>query len=56
MTVRARATLLDTDGRRYLFSVEAWDDQDRLAEGRHERVVVADLQGFLARAMKKGQG
>ena len=56
MTVRARATLLDTDGRRYLFSVEAWDDKDKIAEGRHERFVVADLQGFLARAMKKGQG
>jgi predicted thioesterase len=55
MTVRARATLLDTDGRRYLFSVEAWDDKDKIAEGRHERFVVVDLQGFLARAMKKGQ-
>lgn len=56
MTVRARATLLDTDGRRYLFSVEAWDDKDKIAEGRHERFVVADLQAFLARAMKKGGG
>lgn len=54
MTVRARATLLETDGRRYLFSVEAWDAQDKIAEGRHERFIVPDLQKFLARAMRKG--
>jgi fluoroacetyl-CoA thioesterase len=53
MTVRATATLLETDGRRYLFSVEAWDDREKIAEGRHERFVVPDLQKFLARAMKK---
>jgi fluoroacetyl-CoA thioesterase len=55
MTVRARATLLETDGRRYLFSVEAWDDREKVAEGRHERFVVPDLPKFLARALKKGQ-
>ena len=52
-TVRARATLLETDGRRYLFAVEAWDDREKIAEGRHERFLVADLQKFLARVMKK---
>ena len=56
MTVRARATLLETDGRRYLFRVEAWDEREKIAEGRHERFVVPDLQKFLARAMKKGEG
>ncbi|MBI1845549.1 MAG: thioesterase family protein [Candidatus Rokubacteria bacterium] len=55
MTVRARATLLETDGRRFLFAVEAWDDEEKVAEGRHERFVVPDMQKFLARAMKKGQ-
>ena len=34
MTVRARATPLETDGKRYLFSVEAWDEKDKIAEGR----------------------
>jgi fluoroacetyl-CoA thioesterase len=56
MTVRARATLLETDGRRFLFSVEAWDTRDKVAEGRHERAVVSDLAKFLERTMKKGQG
>lgn len=53
MVVRARATLLETDGRRYLFAVEAWDDRDRVAEGRHERFVVKDMAAFLARAAGK---
>jgi predicted thioesterase len=56
MTVRAKATLLETDGKRFLFAVEAWDDTEKIAEGRHERFVIADLSKFLDRAMKKGQG
>ncbi|MBI4636472.1 MAG: thioesterase family protein [Candidatus Rokubacteria bacterium] len=55
MKVRATATLLETDGKRYLFAVEAWDEKEKIAEGRHERFVVPDLQKFLARAMKKGE-
>jgi fluoroacetyl-CoA thioesterase len=55
MTVRAKATLLETDGRRYLFTFEAWDDKEKIAEGRHERFLVADLQKFLARTMKKAE-
>jgi fluoroacetyl-CoA thioesterase len=56
MTVRARATLLQTDGKRFLFQVEAWDDKDKVAEGRHERALVPDLVKFLDRVMKKGAG
>jgi predicted thioesterase len=55
MTVRAKATLLETDGKRFLFAVEAWDDKEKIAEGRHERVVLPDLAKFLSRVMKKGQ-
>ena len=54
MTVRARATLLETDGKRFLFAVEAWDDKEKIAEGRHERFVLTDLAKFLSRTMKKG--
>jgi predicted thioesterase len=53
MTVRARATLTETDGRRYLFSVEVWDEKEKVAEAKHERFVVNDLAKFLERAMKK---
>jgi fluoroacetyl-CoA thioesterase len=53
MTVRAKATLLEQDGKRYLFAVEAWDQKDKIAEGRHERFLVPDIEKFLARAMRK---
>jgi fluoroacetyl-CoA thioesterase len=55
MRVRARATLLQVEGRRYLFAVEAWDDKEKISEGRHERFIVSDLQSFVDRAMSKGQ-
>jgi predicted thioesterase len=48
--------LLETDGRRCLFDVEAWDEVEKIAEGRHERYVVADLARFLARASAKRRG
>jgi predicted thioesterase len=56
MQVRAKATLVETDGRRFLFSVDVWDAKEKVAEGRHERHVIPDLQRFLARVMRKGQG
>jgi len=55
MTVRAKATLLETDGKRFLFAVEAWDDTEKVADGRHERYLVADIQKFMNRAMRKGR-
>ena len=55
MTVRAKAVLRETDGRRCLFDVEAWDEVEKIAEGRHERYVVADLARFLARANAKSR-
>ena len=56
MKVRARATLRETDNRRFLFAVEAWDDREKVAEGRHERVVVSNMATFLERATKKTGG
>src|SRR5215470_8472930 len=53
LKVRAKATLLESDGKRFLFSIEAWDDKEKIAEGRHERFFVPDMEKFLARAMKK---
>jgi fluoroacetyl-CoA thioesterase len=53
MQVRAKATLLETDGKRFVFSVEVWDEKEKVAESRHERFLVNDLAKFLARAMKK---
>jgi predicted thioesterase len=51
--VRAHAILKETDGHRCLFEVEAWDEVEKIAEGRHERFMVADLARFLERAAAK---
>jgi predicted thioesterase len=56
MKVRARATLLETDGKRCLFEVTVWDETEKIAEGRHERFVVPNLEKFLSRAMSKRGG
>ena len=55
MQVRAKATLLETDGRRFVFSVEVSDAKEKVAEAKHERFLVNDLAKFLARAMKKAE-
>src|SRR4029434_6919252 len=55
MSVRAEATILEVDGKRVLFSVEAWDEVEKIAEGRHERFMVPNLAPFLDRAMAKGK-
>ncbi len=55
MKVRAKATVLETDGKRCLFQVEVFDEVEKVAEGRHERFIVPNLEKFLVRAMKKGK-
>jgi predicted thioesterase len=51
--VRAHAELVTVDGRRLEFEVTAYDQVEKIGEGRHERVVV-DAERFLARAAGKG--
>lgn len=55
MKVRAKATLLESDGKRCLFQVEVFDEIEKIADGRHERFVVPNLEKFLSRAMTKGR-
>ena len=38
MTVRAGRPILETDGKRVLLAVEAWDEVEKIVEGRHERL------------------
>ena len=40
MTARAVTTLTETDGRRFVFRVEAYDDAGLIGEGVHERCSV----------------
>ena len=50
--VSARAELVELDGRRLVFHVEAFDGTERIGEGTHERAVV-DAQRLQARADAK---
>lgn len=52
MQTRFRAELLEVDGRRFLFKVEAWDEVDKIAEGLHERFVI-DRARYNERLAKK---
>lgn len=52
MTVRARAELLAVDGRRLRFRVEAWDEQEKIGEGEHERFIIT-WDRFMARVAEK---
>lgn len=55
LTVRARAELLEVEGRKLTFKVEAFDDQEKVGEGTHRRVII-DLEEFKERVEKKGRG
>ena len=46
--VRASAELIEIDGRRLVFKVEAYDERQKIGEGRHERFIV-NLERFLQR-------
>lgn len=52
-TVRADAELVEVDGRRLVFQVAAYDELERIGEGRHERFII-DESRFLNRVAKKG--
>jgi len=51
-TVRTRAEVLEVEGRRVKFKVEAWDDLEKIAEGEHERFII-DMGRFIDRVEKK---
>lgn len=53
MRVRAVARLTLVEGKRLLFTVEAFDEKERIGEGQHERFVV-HLSRFMERVAQKG--
>jgi predicted thioesterase len=52
MRVTAQSTLVEVDGRRLVFEVEAYDEREKIGQGRHERFIV-DLERFLQRVKSK---
>jgi fluoroacetyl-CoA thioesterase len=55
LVVRSRARLVEIDGRKLVFEVEAEDNRERIATGRHERFIVNSMEKFLNRAAEKLQ-
>ena len=51
-TIRVRAEVLSLDGNRVYFSIEAWDNFEKIGEGTHERVVIEEAR-FLRRVENK---
>ena len=55
LTVTARTRLIEVDGRRLVFEVEADDGVDVISRGTHERYVI-DTERFNAKVMRKRNG
>jgi fluoroacetyl-CoA thioesterase len=55
MTVRIRVELLQVDGRRLTYHVEAFDPVEKVGEGTHERAVI-NVERFEQKLNAKRQG
>ncbi len=51
-TIRVRVEVLNVDGYRVDYSIEAWDEVEKIGEGTHERVVIDEAR-FWKRVEKK---
>ncbi len=52
MEVRFRTEVLEAEGRRVKFRVEAWDEKEQICDGTHERFIV-NVERFAERLAKK---
>ena len=52
MNVTASAELLEIDGKRLVFKVEAFDEVEKIGEGTHQRYII-ELDKFKSRAQSK---
>jgi fluoroacetyl-CoA thioesterase len=55
MEVRVRSELMEVNGRRLRFHVEAWDEVERVGEADHQRFVI-DMARFMSRVAEKAGG
>ena len=51
-TVRAETELIEIDGRRLVFKVEAYDDKGLIGEGTHERFII-NTDKFMSKLLTK---
>lgn len=52
LTVRAAAELTAIEGRKLVFRIEAWDEQEKVGEALHERYLIDEAR-FMARVQGK---
>lgn len=52
MKVKATATLIEIEGKKLLFKVEAFDEKEMIGEGTHGRYII-DAEKFLKRVNEK---
>ncbi len=54
MKVTARAELINIEGKKLSFKIEAYDEVEKIGEGTHERYIIG-LDKFLERTGRKGR-
>jgi len=52
MKIKAIAELVEVDGKRLVFKVEAYDEMEKIMEGTHERFII-DVERFMQRVNNK---
>jgi predicted thioesterase len=52
MKVRVMAELVEVDGRKLVFKIEAWDEVEKIGEATHDRFIVDEAK-FIAKVKSK---
>lgn len=55
MRLTIKGEVLEVEGRRVKFRVEAWDEEDKISEGEHERMIIAPEKFNARMAQKKAR-
>jgi fluoroacetyl-CoA thioesterase len=54
MKVRLAAALVEVNGRKLVFKIEAWDEVEKIGEASHERFMIDEAR-FMAKVQSKGK-
>ncbi len=54
MKVRVAAELVEVEGRKLVFKIEAWDEVEKIGEASHERFMIDEAR-FMAKVQSKGK-
>lgn len=54
MKVRVAAELIEVEGRKLVFKIEAWDEVEKIGEASHDRFMIDEAK-FMAKVQSKGK-